>query len=205
MDSQTFWSALEWFGVLTGLLYLWLEIKQKAAMWVVGITCSVSYIFVYASARLYADMAFYIYSSSMSIYGFVLWCRRIGGGSGAQIQYRRLAPRLSLALVGLTGVDYVAIGLMLRRFTDSPMPFFDAFTTALSITATWMLAKRYIAHWWWWVAVDGASVALYCIRGLYPTMLLFAFYTVSAVGGYFFWKRRGEPAESAQTSEQIIA
>ena len=204
MDSQTFWSALEWFGVLTGLLYLWFEIKQKAAMWVVGIMCSVSYIFVYASARLYADMAFYIYSSSLSVYGFVLWRRRIGGAT-AQIQYRRLGTRLSLTLAALTAVAYAAISLMLSLFTDSPVPFFDAFTTALSITATWMLAKRYIAHWWWWVAVDGASVALYCIRGLYPTMLLFAFYTVSAVGGYFFWKRRGEPAESAQTSEQIIA
>lgn len=84
---------------------------------------------------------------------------------------------------------FFIIEFILERFTDSPVPIGDAFTTALSITATWMLARKIIEHWWLWVVVDGVSLALYIYKGLYPTSVLFVFYTAMSVVGYYQWKK----------------
>ena len=67
---------LEYFGVITGLLYLFLEIKQHKAMWVVGFLTSLVYVFVFLSAKIYADMGLQTYYVGISIYGFYQWTRK---------------------------------------------------------------------------------------------------------------------------------
>ncbi len=62
--------------------------------------------------------------------------------------------------------------MILDRFTDSPIPYWDAFTTALSFTATWMLARKILEHWILWIIVDAVSMGLYLYRGLYPTLVV---------------------------------
>jgi len=76
------------------------------------------------------------------------------------------------------------------RFTDSPVPWIDAFTTAFSFTATYMLARKILEHWIIWVVVDFISVALYFYRGLYSSIVLFLIYTILAVLGYKEWKKQ---------------
>ena len=82
---------------------------------------------------------------------------------------------------------FYLIALVLRDYTDSPVPYGDAFTTALSITATWMLARKIIEHWWIWVVVNSVSLGLYIYKGLYPTSGLFFFYAHMSVVGYYQW------------------
>ena len=75
------------------------------------------------------------------------------------------------------------------RFTDSPVPYWDAFTTALSIVATWMLARKKVEHWILWIVVDSVSLGLYFIKGLYPTTFLFLVYTLLAIAGFISWNK----------------
>jgi nicotinamide mononucleotide transporter len=91
--------------------------------------------------------------------------------------------------VALTAV----LWFVLSNYTDSPVPFGDALTTAFSITATWMLAHRIIEQWWVWLFVDALSAALYVWRGLYPTAFLFCCYAVASIIGYFTWKKGASP------------
>ena len=84
---------------------------------------------------------------------------------------------------------FLAIGYLLDNYTDSPIPYWDAFTTAGSIVATWMLTKKIIEHWILWVVIDIVSLGLYLHRGLFPTAVLFAIYTTMAVVGYIQWRR----------------
>jgi nicotinamide mononucleotide transporter len=77
----------------------------------------------------------------------------------------------------------------LGRYTDSPIPFGDAFTTSLSIIATWMLARKKIEQWLIWIFIDLVSVGLYLYRGLYPTVFLFLVYTIMAGIGYLEWHK----------------
>lgn len=81
---------------------------------------------------------------------------------------------------------------MLSHYTDSQVPYWDGLTTALSIVATWMLAKKKIEHWLLWVFVDAISIGLFIYKDLYPTTLLFLVYTILAVYGYWEWKRELE-------------
>ncbi len=107
------------------------------------------------------------------------------------ILYRRLNLRLGIGLAVALGAIYGGIYYFLVAFTDSPIPAGDAFTTAVGIVATWMLARRIIEHWICWVVVNGVSVYLYELRGLYPTMFLYFCYTVLAVIGFYTWKKKG--------------
>ncbi len=97
---------------------------------------------------------------------------------------------VTLALFG--GIYFV-----LNTYTDSPVAFGDAFITALSIVATWLLARRIIEHWPCWVVVNGVSVYLYATRALYPTMFLYICYTALAVVGFYNWKKKGVNQDEA--------
>ena len=94
-----------------------------------------------------------------------------------------------MILLLITTVTFLGIGVILKRYTDSPMPFWDAFTTAASFTATWMLARKILEHWILWIIVDAVSMGLYLYRDLYPTLILFAIYTSMAIIGYIEWKK----------------
>lgn len=208
---------MEYFGVATGLLYLVLEIRQHRAMWVVGFLTSLVYVFVFFRAKIYADMGLNCYYVAISVYGFWQWSRtwqrpglktapqNVSSSSDgpdnrkpdtdaqekAPILYRRISLRLGIGLAVALGAIYGGIYYFLVAFTDSPIPAGDAFTTAVGIVATWMLARRIIEHWICWVVVNGVSVYLYELRGLYPTMFLYFCYMVLAVIGFYTWKKKG--------------
>lgn len=184
---------LEYFGVVSGLIYLILEIFQRPAMWVVGFITSFIYIFVFFFSKFYADMSLNIYYVCISIYGFWQWRKMPAGEtvSSPEIRFRHLKISLGLFLLGFTMVIYTGIYFILSRWTDSPVPSGDAFTTALSITATWMLARRILEHWWIWVIINLVSLGLYYQRGMYPTSFLFFCYGVLAVVGWMNWKKKG--------------
>ncbi len=185
---------------MTGLLYLFLEIRQHRAMWVVGFLTSLVYVFVFFFSKIYADMGLNIYYVAISIYGFWQWTRKSGTGTSGTgeaaatqeaILYRNMTPRLfagiSFAILALFALLYY----VLHHFTDSPIPVGDAFTTAVGIVATWMLARRIIEHWIFWIIVNCVSVYLYYLRGLYPTMFLYICYAVLAAIGLYTWKKKG--------------
>lgn len=193
---------LEYFGVLTGLLYLLLEIRQHRAMWVVGFLTSLVYVFVFFFSKIYADMGLNIYYVAISIYGFWQWSRQNKKRLAAvipdqaprpneKILYRNLTLPLFTGILFAIAAIYALLYYLLHDFTDSPIPAGDAFTTAVGIVATWMLARRIIEHWIFWIIVNCVSVYLYYLRGLYPTMFLYICYALLAAVGLYTWKKKG--------------
>lgn len=188
---------LEYFGVITGLLYLLLEIKQHRAMWVVGFITSLAYVFVFFYSKIYADMGLNIYYVAISVYGFWQWTHKkesLQTEKAPQeevILYRNITPRLFTGVIFSIVAIYGMIWYILHHFTDSPIPMGDAFTTAVGIVATWMLARRILEHWIFWIIVNFASVYLFYLRGLYPTMFLYLCYALLAIVGLYTWKKKG--------------
>jgi nicotinamide mononucleotide transporter len=142
---------------------------------------------VFYQSKFYADMGLNGYYFFISIYGWIIW--RGGRDKGKEIPVSRIKRRLAVILLLITMLTFLGIGSILERYTDSPIPFWDAFTTALSFTATWMLARKILEHWIVWIIVDTVSMGLYLYRGLYPTLVLFAIYTSMAIIGYIEWKK----------------
>lgn len=181
-------NLLEYFGVLSGLLYLWLEIRQHRAMWIVGFLTSLTYVFVFFFSKIYADMGLNVYYVAISIYGFRKWTQ---GKKQEEILYRTLTPRLLAGVLLAIAALFALLYNILYRLTDSPIPVGDAFTTAVGIVATWMVARRIIEHWICWIVANGVSVWLYYQRGLYPTLFLYTCYTILAAVGWYAWKKKG--------------
>lgn len=182
---------IEITGAVLGLLFLFFEIRQSAWLWPTGILSSLFYIYIFYAAQFYADMGLQVYYVVVSIYGWYYWLKGKREEED-KLPVVRLKARLAQLLALFTILIFVLIAYVLVHFTDSPLPYWDAFTTALSITATWMLARKILEQWWLWIIVNLVSLGLYVYKGLYPTVVLFAFYTLMSFVGYRQWKKSAQ-------------
>lgn len=180
--------TIEIIGAIIGLLYLYLEYKANKWLWPVGVVMPVVYIWIFFNSKFYADMGVNIYYFFASIYGWILWNRHRNNGQD-ELPITHTPNKHILPITVTALLLFAIIAFILVRFTDSPVPFGDSFTTALSILGMWLLAKKYVEQWWFWFAVNIASCGLYIWKGLYPTSVLFGIYSVISVFGYFKWKK----------------
>lgn len=181
-------NRVEVLGAVLGLAYIFFSIRQHILTWPIGLVTSALYIYVFFQAKFYADMSLQIYYVGVSVYGWYHWTK----GSGAQdrqLPVAKTSPKRWVLLTVVSAVLFVFIAFILIHYTDSPIPWWDAVTTALSLTATWMLARKYLENWLIWVVVDLVSAVLYATRNLWATAILFAVYTGMAVVGYLQWKK----------------
>lgn len=182
-------NKIELLGAILGILYIFFSIRQDILTWPTGLLASVLYILVFFQAKLYADMGLQVYYVFISLYGWYFWIKGKKTESNKKVPVRKTTKKLWLKLILASGVLYIVILFILLNFTDSDVPYMDSITTALSIVATWMLAKKYIEHWLIWVFVDAFSSGLYIYKELWPTVILFAVYTIMAYLGYAEWKK----------------
>lgn len=182
---------VELVGALAGMVYIFLEIRQNAWLWPVGIVTALFYILVFFQAKFYADMSLQVYYVAISIYGWHQWTKGKFVQDKIQLPVRKTGWQLGILLFLVSLAIYWVIAFILVRYTDSPVPYGDAFTTALSIVGTWMLAKKLIEHWYVWVIVNMVSVGLYIFKELYPTTILYLVYLIMAIIGYFVWRKSG--------------
>ena len=190
---------LELSGTLVGLIYLWLEYRASVYLWVASLIMPAIYIVVYYQAGLYADLGINVYYVLASLYGMIYWTfghfkkknqsLENVSETTAELPITHTPRRLILPLGVVTGVLTVAIAQVLIHFTDSNVPWADSFTTALSIVAMWMLAKKYAEQWLAWIAVDAVCAVLYIYKALYFTSALYLLYTLIAYFGYLKWKQ----------------
>ena len=178
---------LEIVGTLVGLLYLWFEYKASIWLWPVSVIMPAIYIVVYYQVGLYADSCISVYYLLAGIYGWWVWLRHVPGRQEKLITF---TPRkLFMPLFVVLCLVFALIGGILATYTDSTIPWWDSFTTALSIIAMWMLAHKYVEQWLVWLVVDVISCGLYLYKDLYFTSFLYGLYAVIAFGGYLRWKQ----------------
>jgi len=180
---------IEVIGALAGLIYLYLEIKQNIWLWPLGIITSAFYLYVFFVSKFYADMGLQVYYLVISFYGWWHWLYGNKGIQKEELPITRTSAKQWIYISLITLVLFGVMVFILKRYTDSPVPYGDSFVTALSITGTWMLAQKLIEHWWVWVVVNLVSLILFIWKDLYPTSILFFFYFTLAIYGYYRWKK----------------
>jgi len=191
---MTGWIAdhiIEIFGAVTGIIYVFLEIKQNIWLWPVGIATSATYIYVFRVNGFYADMLLQVYYLIISIYGW--WAWRHGSvktnDRKNDLKIKRLTIRTSVRISAVTLLIFALMWYVLDNFTDSPVPLWDAIITTLSVVATWMLTRKILEQWHVWIIANAIAIAVYVFKGMYPTVILFIVYFVMAVEGLREWKR----------------
>jgi nicotinamide mononucleotide transporter PnuC len=192
---------IEIFGAVTGIIFVFLEIRQTIWLWPVGLVTSAVYIWVFFTSKFYADMSLQGYYLVISCLGWYWWTRgkkrrgedvekvRIEETETKELQVTRLklSTGIMLALVFL--LLYIVMWFVLTRLTDSPVPVRDSFITSLSIIATWMLARKIYEHWFLWIVVNFVSAVFFLTRGLYPTVILYTVYGIMSFVGLIAWKK----------------
>ena len=178
------WNLItEIFAALAGLLYVFLEIKQRRWMWIVGAISALVYISVFFVAGLYAAMAFQLYFVGISIYGWRKW--------GAE--YEQFTVRMPLKTAAFS-MAFIVIAtllfwLILGQIDSDPMPFTDGLILAISMVATYWVGNRYIESWYLWMVANSLSVYLYISQELYATMVLYIVFVAASVFGYVKWRK----------------
>ena len=199
---------IEVFGAVAGIIYVFLEIRQKIWLWPVGIITSAVYVWVFFTSKFYADMTLQGYYLVISFIGWYWWSRgpaytevsagkegdeeTEGGrdeGTKGELQVTRLKFRTGMRLAVVFVLLFSGMWLILAKLTDSPVPVRDSFVTSLSVIATWMLARKIFEHWYLWIVVNFVSALLFLTRGLYPTVILYLFYGVMSFVGLIEWKK----------------
>ncbi|MCK5105615.1 MAG: nicotinamide mononucleotide transporter [Cyclobacteriaceae bacterium] len=180
----------ELFASGLGFVAIFLQIRQNVWYWLVSIIMVSMYIYIYIDAKLYADMSLQVYFLVISFYGWYMWL------FGNKQNHQRSELKVSSATKKMIGILtlitiflFFFIAWILITFTNSDLPYWDSFTTALSFVATWMLARKILENWLIWILVDAVSIGIYIYKDLYPTAVLFLFLTVLAFVGYARWKK----------------
>lgn len=176
-------------GFVLSFVYLYCSVTQRPSLWIFGFLCSALYIVVYFQSKFYADMTLQIYYLVVSVYGWINWKRGAVEKDGKEEMPVSHVPKRTVACLAVVSLMIFGAYYAVLIHTDSPLPAGDSFTTALSIVATWMLAKKYIEYWLVFIVVDAVSAGQYFYKELYPTAILFIVYTVMAVIGYRQWRK----------------
>jgi nicotinamide mononucleotide transporter len=196
---------IEIFGAVTGIIFVFLEIRQTIWLWPVGLVTSAVYIWVFFTSKFYADMSLQGYYLVISCLGWYWWTRgkkrrlrskatkfreaEAGEWESGELQVTRLKLRTSVVLAIVFVLLYIVMWFVLTRLTDSPVPVRDSFITSLSIIATWMLARKIYEHWYLWIVVNFVSAVFFLTRGLYPTVILYTVYGIMSFVGLVAWKK----------------
>lgn len=181
--------TLQIIGVALGLLYLYLEYKANIWLWVVGLIMPIVHGTLYFRQGLYADCSMQVYYILAGLYGLAMWSRKPKSEESKPLKITATPARTWLGIVVLYIALHGLIYTLLVQFTDSTVPFWDSFTTALCIVAYWMLSRKYVEQWLVWLVVDIATVGLYIYKEIPLTAGLYALYSALAVAGYLRWRR----------------
>lgn len=185
---------IEIIGAVTGIIYLYFSVKQKIWLWPIGIISSAYYVVVFYRTQLYADMSLNIYYVMISVYGWFFWLMQKETKAEHVVRITVLSLKdwlvclfVALTLFFIWGMALVHLPVKMGMLPSS-VPWWDAFLTAGSIVATWMLARKILDQWLWWVVIDGLSVGVFIYKELYFTAGLFVVNTIMAVIGYIKWR-----------------
>jgi len=190
-----FSNPIETVGTITGLIYLFLSIKQNIWCWIFGIISSFLYIIVFFNIKLYADMVLNFYYVIVGFYGWYHWLYGANSGKQGELSVSRLSKSLLLKLSVISVLSYVLVSFLLIKIPvlinipAAELPYFDAFTTVGAFVATWMMARKILENWLLWIVVDIIALGMYIYKGIYGALVLFAVYSVMAIVGYIEWKK----------------
>ncbi len=180
---------VEALAVALAIAYLVLAIRENRWCWPAGMLSSALYGAVFYDSRLYMEALLQLFYIGISVWGWWRWS--MPRAAAPIVRW----PPVVHALVAMGVVAVAALNaLLLEQFSTAALPWADALVTWGAVATTWMVARKVLENWLWWLVVDAASLAIYVARDLWLTAALFAVYLVMAVAGWRAWRRRWRQA-----------
>jgi len=179
------WNIIESVAVFFSIFYVILAAKESVWCWGAAAISVILYIYICFSTQLYPETGLQVFYLFMAFYGYYTWNKK---EQSLQISEWSISKHLLILAIG-TILTFL-MGFYFATYTNAKMPIVDSFTTVFSIFATYMVVKKILGNWLYWVVIDMVSVYLYFSRDLHLTSLLFIAYTIIAIFGYFSWIKK---------------
>ena len=180
---------IEWFGVVTGALCVYLAAKENILNWPIAISSVITYIYIFYNAKLYGDTILQFYFLGTSIYGWYYWTN----GKTTSLKSARpitKIPQKEWMMIVLISLVMSGIGgYILDQKTDTDVPYIDGFCTVTSFIAQYYLTRKKLENWLIWIFVDIIYIPLYIHKNLYATAMLYFVFVFIALSGYVDWKK----------------
>ncbi|HMH21471.1 MAG TPA: nicotinamide riboside transporter PnuC [Puia sp.] len=184
--QQTTW--LEFIAVVCGIASVAFSRMENILVYPTGMINTAIFIYLYLVHGLYADASVNFYYTVMSVWGWILWSRKKDGHIALIITKSNAKDwRNSLIFFACC---WVVLYTVLKKFTDSTVPQADALTSAAAFTGMWLMNKKKLENWTWWIITDLASVPLNFYKHLVFTSFQYLVFLILAVMGYISWRKK---------------
>ena len=180
-------SLLELVAVVFAVAYLVLAVKENSLCWYAAGISTLIFLFIFWDVKLYMESGLQIYYLAMAFYGWYQW--RGANRETASLRVSKWRAKQHVIALALIATLTFISGSLLNSGTDANLPYLDSFTTWASVVTTFMVARKILENWFYWLVIDSVSIYLYLDRELYFTSLLFAIYIVIIFFGWFAWNR----------------
>lgn len=192
--GTSIWEAI---GVITALLYLMFATARSQWCWLFAFISSSIYVAVMWRAQLVMDTLLSVFYVIMAVYGYWQWQRGKTDEGDLQIVSWRWQYHVA-AIVSVIVVSAINVWVLKNHVSIARSPWLDSLVTWGSVLTTFMVTRRVIENWLYWIVVDGVAAYLYYTRGLHVTALLFVAYVLMVIYGYFNWRKRAATATSVE-------
>jgi nicotinamide mononucleotide transporter len=193
-------SAAEWVAVVFALAYVLLAIRQNALCWPASIVSASIFMVLFWRGGLVMQACLQVFFVGMGCYGWYAW-RRGSDGALRELPVSRLPLRWHLVALAVIAVVSYANGRWDAGPDGGLVPYVDALTAWVSFFATWLVARKVLENWLYWIVTDLVAAGLYYSQGLHATTVLFVIYSMMAVRGYLQWRADLREAEALQVRE----
>lgn len=180
----------EYVAVLLSVAYLFLAARQSLWCWPAAFFSTLIYTMLFYNGALLMDSALNVFYMFMAFYGWYSW-RNQPLSEHAPHHELAVSPwrkRKHLWIISITMLIAIVLGYVMDNYTRADFAYLDSITTCFSVVATYLVARKILENWLYWVVIDAISVYLYVNKGFYLTSVLFMFYTTMSMWGYMQWR-----------------
>ncbi len=179
---------IEIVATVFGFMCVVLTIRRNVWCWPTGLIQVLLFIIIFYDAKLYSDLILHVVYVGMQFYGWYCWTIGRGGIEQGAISISALTTKQLGIWIYVTTVATAVWGYSMATWTDASLPYADAFTTVASLVAQYLLARKYIENWLFWIVVDVVAIGVYYYKALVPTSILYSAFLVLAVIGFVTWR-----------------
>ena len=197
-------SLLEFIAVATGIASVFFSKKENILVYPVGLINTIIYVFISIEGSLFGEAAVNLYYTVMSIYGWVLWTKRDQKHDIVlHITNSSLKEWMQqlLFFVSFYVAIFFALNWAKNAFYANTIPVLDAFASATAFTGMWLMAKKKVESWYWWIATNITSIPLYFIKGYVLTSIYYLVLLILAISGLIEWKQRARAVHQSSKFE----
>lgn len=185
--SPVTWLEITAFAMAIAMVVF--NIRVNPLGWPLAIVSSLLYFLLFWKSLLYGDAGLQIFFAVVAGWGWWQWLHGTEAG-GQPLQVRALGRRGRWLALAAVAVAWPATALFLRAYTDTDVPWWDAFPTAASVLGQWLLGRKYVENWPTWIVVNVVGASLFAYKGLWLTVLLYLVFIAMSVVGWRAWRQR---------------